>query len=123
MRYTEENRELARVVTIEEEQLTSHEAPEMKTAFLKMLSDEYEYTVVNMERVLRMDSTGLGAFLFGIRQAENLDKDMIFCCLNKRIASLVKIAHLSDIIEMYDTVDEALAAVEEDYRDLRDLKE
>ncbi|RKY76088.1 hypothetical protein DRQ07_10875 [candidate division KSB1 bacterium] len=118
MRYEEEKKGVIKVVKIDEEQLTSNEAPEMKTAFLKMISGDCEFLVINMENVQRMDSTGLGSFLFGIRQAENVDKDVIFCCMNPRIESLVKIAHLTDVIEVYKTQEQAIKAVEEDLHDL-----
>ncbi len=114
MRYQEETRGLIKLVRINEEQLTSNEAPEMKTAFLKILSSSEEFIVVNMSNVQRMDSTGLGSFLFGIRQAEHLDKEVIFCCMNPRIESLIKIAHLSDVIEVYESEDDAVREIEED---------
>ncbi|MCD6115605.1 STAS domain-containing protein [bacterium] len=114
MRYQEETRGIIKFVRVDEEQLTSNEAPEMKTAFLKILSSEEEFIVVNMSKVQHMDSTGLGSFLFGIRQAEHLDKEVIFCCLNPRIETLVKIAHLSDVIEVYASEDDAIKEIEDD---------
>ena len=67
-----------------------------------------------------MDSTGLGAMLFGIRQAEANDKEIIFCCLSDKIKSLVRIARLESILEIYNTEDDAIKEIIADREKLDD---
>ena len=111
-----ENRDVSdiTVVRVMEEQLTSREAPEMKTTFLKLIAESKKIVLLNLEEVSYMDSTGLGSFLFGIRQAEANDKEVAFCGLTPRIQSLIRIAHLDDVLEIYNTEEEALKEILED---------
>ena len=102
------------VIRIDEKKLTSQEAPEMKTALLSFMEGEGEIFVLDLSKVDYMDSTGLGSFLFGVRQGDRYDKDLIFTHLSKRIMSLMHIANLDEMLEIYDTVEEALTAIEED---------
>jgi len=96
------------VVRVREKQLTSHEAPEMKTVLLKLILEEGEVFLLNLKEVERIDSTGLGSFLFGIRQADAHGKEMVFCEIQSKVQFLIRIAHLQDVIEVYDTEEEAL---------------
>ena len=97
------------VIRIREKQLTSHEAPEMKTALLGLTLEEDEKFLLNLEEVENMDSTGLGSFLFGIRQADDRGKDLRFCEVGSKVQFLIRIAHLEQVIQVYDTEQEALA--------------
>lgn len=97
------------VARILEPKVTSHEAPEVKTALLELLVSEGENFLINLKNVENMDSTGLGAFLFGIRQAEQHKKDLCFCEARQKVKFLIRIAHLDQVIDVYDTEEEALA--------------
>ena len=57
-----------------------------------------------------MDSTGMGSFLFGIRQAEQHGKDMRFCCIQSRIQQLIRIAQLGEVISAYPNEEDAMKA-------------
>jgi anti-sigma B factor antagonist len=102
------------IIHIREKKLISNKAPEMKTAFLGLMEDEGEFLIVNLDDVEYMDSTGLGSLLFGIRQGKRYDKDVVFCELRPRIKSLLHIAHLDGIFEVYDTEKEALDALQDE---------
>ena len=102
------------VARIKEPKVTSHEAPDMKTALLELLMSDGENFLVNLRDVENMDSTGLGAFLFGIRQAEQHNKDLCFCEARKKVKFLIRIAHLDQVIDVYDTEEEALADFREE---------
>ncbi len=114
MRYSEKEKGDIKIVQIQEAKLTSLEAPEMKTAFLKMINDSEKIILVNLSDVDYMDSTGLGSLLFGLRQADANDREIIFCGLKPRVKSLVHIAHLDDVLEIYDTEEEAVLEIEND---------
>ena len=96
------------VVRILEERLTSHEAPEMKTKLLELLLEEEDVILINLKKVKYMVSTGIGSFLFGIRQAEQHDKEMCFCEVQSKVQFLIRIAHLEQVMEIYKTEKEAL---------------
>ncbi len=96
------------IIEVKEEKLTSLEAPDVKTAMLAILSDELETFIFNLNLIKSMDSTGLGALLFGVRQAQRMDKDVCFCAAQDKVKFLIRIAHLNEVIDLYDTEDEAL---------------
>jgi len=102
------------VVHIREPRLTSHEAPEMKTALLGLIVSDNEKILIDMGDVEFIDSTGLGSFLFGIRQADQYEKDLRFCNLRPRILQLVQIAQLQNVIDPYRSIQEALDDFEMD---------
>lgn len=114
MRFEHEQKGDIIVVRVQETKLTSHEAPDMKTALLGLIIGEGEQFLLNLKEVEYMDSTGLGAFLFGIRQAKNYDKDLIFCAVQPRVKNLIRIAQLEDIFESYDTEQQALKTLQEE---------
>ena len=98
------------VITFNGPKITSHEAPALKKGLLELIIGEGESFLLNMNNIENMDSTGLGAFLFGIRQADQHDKDMRFCCVQSKVRFLIRIAHLEDVIDVYETEEAALEA-------------
>lgn len=109
------------VARITIDRITHEEAPDMKTSLLQLLMDKEENILINFENVSTMDSTGLGALLFGIRQSEQHEKDLRFCEIKDKIKFLINIAHLEDVIEVYTTESEALDAFEKDIQEDNDL--
>ena len=102
------------VVRLAEKKVTSHEAPELKTALLGFLMGDTRKILFNLKQVQMMDSTGLGSLLFAIRQAERYDKDIRFCEMQPKIQFLVRIAHLEDVIDMYNSEKDALKGFKEE---------
>lgn len=105
------------VVRIGAKRLTSHEAPEMKTALLELLIGEGKKFLLNLKDVENMDSTGLGAFLFGIRQAEQHGKEIRFCEIQPKIQFIIRIAHLEQVVSVYETEEQALKEFQGDDED------
>ena len=108
MNYDQEKIGDVNVIRIKEKQLTSNEAPDAKTALLGLIIGDGTRFLVNLKDVQRIDSTGLGALLFGVRQAEQHDKDIRFCEISSRVQFLIRIAHLEEVINFYKTEREAL---------------
>lgn len=96
------------VLHVQDRQVTSHEAPEMKTVLLGALLGDFEKILLDLANVEYMDSTGLGSLLFGIRQAEQRNKDLRFSGIQPKVSYLVHLARLEQVIEGYPTVKEAL---------------
>jgi anti-sigma B factor antagonist len=96
------------VARVQSDRITGHEAPDMKTSLLGMIIGEEKKILINLRKVEQMDSTGMGALLFAIRQAERNGKDIRFCELNKKSKFLIHIAHLDEVIDIYDKEAEAL---------------
>jgi anti-sigma B factor antagonist len=98
------------VLRVREPQVTSHEAPELKTRLLGAMTGDHDRIVLHLEEVVHMDSTGLGALLFGIRQADQHDKDLRFSGVQNKVQFLIHVAHLDEVIPFHPTVDQAVAS-------------
>jgi anti-sigma B factor antagonist len=110
MRIDQEKIEDVLVLRVCEKQITSHEAPEMKTKILGFLIGDHEKVLLDLSQVSQMDSTGLGALLFALRQSDQHEKDLRICGIHSKVQFLVHVAHLEDVIESYQTVDEGVRA-------------
>jgi len=96
------------------QRLDSTVAPNLKAEFLLMLENNQFDILLDLATVDYADSSGLGAILFGIRQADAAGGVVKIVNLRPRVLSLIKIAKLDDVIEAYDNEDEALASFEEE---------
>lgn len=97
------------------EKLTGHEAPDLKTALLELITTEGEQFLLNLGKIKTIDSTGLGALIFGVRQADQHNKDLRFCEPGEKTKFLIRIAHLEDAIDVYETEREGLDDFRADY--------
>ncbi|MFC1557846.1 STAS domain-containing protein [candidate division KSB1 bacterium] len=101
------------VIKIEDKKLDTQNSPELKTEFLKLVGEGYANILVNMENVTHADSSGLGALLFGKRQVTPLNGELKLTCLSDPALSLVKIAQLDRVFEIFDTEEEAVKSFED----------
>jgi anti-sigma B factor antagonist len=102
------------VLRVREKQITSHEAPEMKTQLLGFLAGDREKILLDLKAVENMDSTGLGSLLFGVRQADQHDRDLRFCGVQSKVKFLIHVAHLEGVIDSYGTMEEGLKGFQEE---------
>jgi len=117
MRFDKEIIDNVLIIRVHESQITMSEAPDVKTSFLAIMAGNEDCILLNMKEVKKMDSTGLGALLFGIRQAEQHDKDFYVCELNSKVQFLIRIARLEEVIDVFETETEALAVLNEERGD------
>lgn len=101
------------IIRVLAQRLDSLAAPSLKTEFLRLLEENKYDILVDLAQVEYADSSGLGAILFGIRQADAAGGAVKVVNLQPRVLSLIKIAKLEDVIEAYDNEDEAIASFEE----------
>ena len=101
------------IIRLQIQRLDSTAAPDLKTEFLRLLDEDRFDILIDLGMVDYADSSGLGAILFGIRQADIAGGDVKVFNLRPRVLSLIKIAKLDSVIEAYDNEDEAIASFEE----------
>ena len=108
MDWVKEKKGDVNVVKLTGPKITSNEAPALKQTLLELILGEEDKYLLDMRNIENMDSTGLGAFLFGIRQADQHGRDMRFCCVQPKVQFLIRIAHLEEVIDIYDSEEAAL---------------
>lgn len=102
------------IIRVKVQRLDSTVAPNLKAEFLLMLENNQFDILLDLGMVDYADSSGLGAILFGVRQADTAGGVVKVVNLRPRVLSLIKIAKLDDVIEAYDNEDEALASFDEE---------
>jgi len=96
------------VVRIKEKKIDSSIAPTLKTEFLKLLGDGHNKILVNLEQVKYMDSSGIGALLFGQRQMQSAEGSLKLANVSDQVMSMIKIAMLDRVFEIFDSEEEGL---------------
>ena len=97
------------VLRIEEPRLDSALSSELKTELLRLIENEKaEHILIDLAAVEYIDSSGLGALLFGHRQVKSHNGILKMLHLNQKVRTLIKIANLEQILVSYDDEKEAL---------------
>lgn len=99
-----------KVLRIKEERLDSHLAPDLKTQLL-VLNKQGGKVIIDLTNTQYIDSSGLGALLLGLRQAKESDTLFAICGAQKRVKSLINIAHLEKVLVNYENEFEAIEAL------------
>jgi anti-sigma B factor antagonist len=109
MNFQKENIEDVTVVRVQESRLDSNISSDMKTELLRLIEREgAQKILIDLNRVDYVDSSGLGALLFGHRQAKLNSGKLKLVNLNTKIFTLIKIAKLENILQGYQNEKEAL---------------
>lgn len=85
--------------------------------FQKMVKDQIEKGETNLigdlSEVDFMNSSGLGILIASLISLRKADGDFKLCSATDRIKSLLKVSKLFTVFDMYETLDEAVAAYQE----------
>ncbi len=101
------------ILRLHESRLDTSVAPELKAELMVLIQHDAEQKIlIDLKEVDYADSSGLGAILFGIRQARENDSTLKLLHINIRVMSLIRIAKLDNIIEFFDDEVTALASFE-----------
>jgi len=89
------------VIRIQDSRLDTSKAPQLKKEFLDLINEGKKNLIVNLNEVEFIDSSGLGALLFGQRQASSIKGDLKIACPQQRVLMLIKIARLNRIFDIF----------------------
>jgi len=102
------------VLRLKEPRLDSMIAPDLKAQVLVLLSNTNRTKiVVDLSQVTYADSSGLGALLFGLRQSRENGIAFLLFGAQKRVLTLLQIAHLRDVLVNYASEEEAINAIQQ----------
>lgn len=113
MNYKIEIKDKVTMLRLDEQRLDTAIAAELKTQLISLINEHSPKMIVDLKSVEYADSSGLGAILFGIRQARDIGGACKLINLNNRVLSLIRIAKLDHVIEAFDNEKEALASFAE----------
>ncbi|MGC8896768.1 MAG: STAS domain-containing protein [Bacteroidota bacterium] len=98
----------ATVFKLKEQSLDSTIAPELKGEFLLITRTKASQLVIDLSDVRSCDSSGLSALLIAERQMRNHGGVVKLVGVRKTVLSLLKIAQLDRVFQIFPTVSEAL---------------
>ena len=96
------------VFTIQQKEVNHNNAASLKEKLFLEIADGNSKIVLDMKNVTEMDSSGMGALLFGKRQANNAGGDLVLVSVAPAIQSMMRIAQLSRVFEIFSGVSEAV---------------
>lgn len=115
MNFHKENIGDVTIVRVQESRLDSNVSSDIKTELLRLIEREgAKKILIDLSQVDYVDSSGLGALLFGHRQAKLNSGKLKLVNLNAKILTLMKIAKLENILEGYQNEKEALKSFQND---------
>lgn len=82
---------------------------ELGEAVRQVLSLGGRKLIINFSKVSYLDSSGVGELVGCYTSIKNLGGDLRICCLNARIASLIRMTSLHAVFPVMETEDDALA--------------
>lgn len=84
-------------------------APDFKTEILRLVEKESEQKIlVDLKEVDYCDSSGLGALLFGLRQAKSKSGTLKLVNVNPKVFNLIRIAKLDKVLQSFDDESDAV---------------
>ncbi len=108
MKYAIERKEEYATLTLEEENLNSLKAPNLKSEFVMLKGMGIRNLILNLEKVKYVDSSGLSAILAGNRLWEEDGKSFVLTGVeNPTVKMLISISRLDTILNIAPTMAEA----------------
>jgi len=99
------------VIKLEGKNLDAQEAPDFKQKANDLIAKEgSSHVVLDLSELNFIDSTGLGSFLSLMRSLHNSNGDMKLANMSSAIHTIFELVCMHKIFEIYDSVDEAVAA-------------
>jgi len=111
--YETEDIQGVRILRLLEPKLDSSQAADLKKELLGHVVQGHVNLVINLEKVTYVDSSGLGALLFGLRQARNNGGVLKLVRPQPDVLRLIQIARLDRTLEIFETESEAVASFQQ----------
>jgi len=99
------------LVTIQEQKLTSQNAPELKSQFTVLHGEGVKNIVLDLKNVEYCDSSGLSAILQGNRFCKSSNGSFVICSVNDTVQKIISISQLDKVLSITPTSNEAIDMV------------
>ena len=107
MKYTVDKQEKYTLFSLEDENLNSMIAPDLKSEFLMMRNSGVVNLILNLESVKFVDSSGLSAILTGNRLWKN-GSFVLTGVVSESVNKLINISKLNSILTIVPTISESV---------------
>ena len=111
MKYTIDKREKYSILKLHESKLDSTIAPALKSELLTLHAEGIRNIILDLEEIKYTDSSGLSSLLVGNRILQEDGGIFILINLADHALKLVKISQLDSVLNILNTLEEAIDAV------------
>lgn len=118
MKYSVDKQQRYSVLTLEEDNLNSLIAPNLKSEFIFLRNEGVKNLILNMEDVNYVDSSGLSAILTANRLWKDYGSFILTNVVHPSVKKLIEISRLETILTIIPTMSESL-----DYVQLKTLEQ
>jgi anti-sigma B factor antagonist len=87
-------------------------APQLRQAAVRLANDGKTSLVIDLSGVGFLDSTGLGVIVGVVKRVRTQGGELAIAGADNHVRKVFEITRISDVLPMFDTVDEACAAVQ-----------
>ncbi|NOY37782.1 MAG: STAS domain-containing protein [Chlorobi bacterium] len=114
MEFNIEKKESHTLIQVLPEKLDTHIAPNLKSELVLISGNGEKNIILDLSKVKYCDSSGLSAILVANRLCKNANGTFVVCGLNEAVERLITISQLDTVLNITQTVDEALALIDEE---------
>jgi anti-sigma B factor antagonist len=111
MKYTIDKREKYSILKLHESKLDSTIAPSLKSELITLHAEGIRNIILDLEEIKYTDSSGLSSLLVGNRILQEDGGIFILIKLADHALKLVKISQLDSVLNILNTLEEAIDAV------------
>ncbi len=111
LKFTTERHEKYVYIKLEEQKLTTMNAPQLKSEFVTMNAEGRKNIILDLQLVQYADSSGLSSLLVANRLFNNAGGLFIICGLTDHVKKLVDISHLNDVLNIVPSKQEGIETV------------
>ncbi len=112
MRIKEELRGDILVLTLKGDMMGDPDTGAFREKIRESLEKGTKKIILDLSGVKWMNSLGLGALISAFTSVKNHDGDMVITNVTKKVQSLFMITQLIKVFKHYDTLDEAISALQ-----------
>ena len=95
------------LLSIEEERLDAHNSSEFKELVLGLIEKGNVNLIVQLKKVRFIDSSGLGALLSGLKNANARNGSFSLVGIQPQVLSMFELTRLNRVFDVYQEVEEA----------------
>jgi anti-sigma B factor antagonist len=88
-------------------------APQLRQEAVRLVSAGHTRLVIDLSGVDFLDSTGLGVVVGVLKRVRTYDGELAIAGAENHVRKVFDITRISDVLPMFETVDEACAAIGE----------
>jgi anti-sigma B factor antagonist len=114
MHYTIEHKDNIVIFDIKNKTIESNISSDLKAKMLIIAQPDIDALIINLSEVEAIDSSGLGALLLANRQLSEHEIPVILVGVREFVRSLMSMTKIDEVFDFFDTVDEAINALESD---------